>query len=286
MANDRTRNNTTDYDPMLDLTATGERIDVNLINTAPQRKLQPSRRFSLSSILLVLIAVNVLLLIFALLVHAHPQWAVNATPAPDTTQVATSNPLPTDLTDLNSVTLLVDASHALPADYEPADLEAPYVSSTGEVIQVRSVMANDLKEMINKANEDGAPLILTAGYISYETQEDYYSDRVAMVGETAAQKTMPKAGFSEHQTGLAVDFSDKDDGTATTTAFAESAAGQWLIAHAHEYGFILRYPEGKQDITGYEYQPWHWRYVGRDLANKMYETDPDITFEEYFETNK
>ena len=286
MTNDRTKNNTADYDPMLDLTATGERIDVNLINTAPQRKLQPSRRFSLNSILLVLILINVLLLIFALLVHAHPKWVAATTPAPDTSQVTTSDPLASALTDLNSVTLLVDATHSLPADYEPSDLEAPYVSSTGEVIQVRAAVAEDLKEMINTANEDGAPLILTAGYISYETQEDYFSDRVAMVGEAEALKTTPKAGFSEHQTGLAVDFSDKDDGTAATTAFAESEAGKWLLAHAHEYGFILRYPEGKQDITGYDYMPWHWRYVGRDLANKMYETDPNLTFEEYFEINK
>lgn len=286
MTNDRTKNNTTDYDPMLDLTATGERIDINLLNTAAQRKLQPSRKYSLNSILIVLIAINCVLLAIALLVHANPQWAAATAPASDTTVTETAAPLPAELTDVNSITFFVDPSHSVPADYVPSDLESPYVSSTGEVIQVRAAAANDLKEMINAANEDGASLILTAGYISFDTQNDYYSDRVAMVGETEALKTTPPGGFSEHQTGLAVDFSDKDDGTATTTAFAESPAGQWLQQHAYEYGFIMRYPEGKEAITSYSYQPWHYRYVGRDIAKAMHDIDPNLTFEEYFKTNQ
>lgn len=286
MTNDRTKNTATDYDPMLDLTATGERINVDLLNTAAQRKLQPSGKFSLNSILLALLAFNCVLLAFALLVHANPQWAAAAAPAPETTVTENSNPLPAELTDINSLTFFVDPTHSVPADYVPTDLESPYVSSTGEVIQVRAAAANDLKEMINAANEAGAQLILTAGYISFDTQGDYYSDRVAMVGEAEALKITPKPGFSEHQTGLAVDFSDKDDGTATTTAFAESPAGKWLKEHAHEYGFIMRYPEGKEEITSYSYQPWHYRYVGRDVANAMYEIDPNLTFEEYFHTQK
>ncbi|MBQ3461031.1 MAG: M15 family metallopeptidase [Solobacterium sp.] len=287
MTNDRTRNNTTDYDPMLDLTATGERIvDINLLNTASQRKLQPSRRFNLNAILKILLVFNCVLLVIALLVHANPQWAAATIPASDTPTDVAANPLPAELTDVNSLTFFVDPNHSVPTDYIPADLETPYVSSTGEVIQVRAAVAEDLKAMINAANEAGAPLILTAGYVSFETQEDYFTDRVAMVGEAEALKITPKPGFSEHQTGLAVDFSDKDDGTATTTAFAESAAGKWLKEHAHEYGFIMRYPEGKEEITSYSYQPWHYRYVGKDVANAMYAVDPNLTFEEYFNTNK
>ena len=273
---------------MLDLTATGERlVDPRLMNTAAQRKLQPSRKYSLNTILTGLLIFNCVLLVFALLVHANPQWAASTMHSSQPTEpVDTSVPLPAELTDINSVTFLVDPSHSVPADYVPSDLESPYVSSTGEVIQVRSAVASDLKEMINDANDDDAPLILTSGYVSFDTQEDYYSDRVAMVGEAEALKTTPKPGFSEHQTGLAVDFSDKDDGTATTTAFAESAAGKWLKEHAWEYGFIQRYPEGKEEITSYSYMPWHYRYVGRDTAKAMHDADPNMTFEEYFQTNK
>jgi D-alanyl-D-alanine carboxypeptidase len=149
------------------------------------------------------------------------------------------------------------------------------------VIQVNALAADQLKAMSTKASEEGINLYLTAGYISYETQDDYFNDRAGMVGEAEANKVIAKAGFSEHQTGLAVDFSDKDDGTATTTAFAESAAGKWLKEHAWEYGFIQRYPEGKEEITSYSYMPWHYRYVGYEHARRIHEAD--ICLEEYLD---
>ena len=159
MTNDKTRNTTADYDPMLDLTATGERIDVNLLNTAAQRKLQPSGKFSLNSILLALLAFNCVLLVFALLVHANPQWAAAAAPAPETTVTETSNPLPAELTDINSITFFVDPTHSVPADYVPTDLESPYVSSTGEVIQVRAAAGGDLKAVSERLYEHGMKAI-------------------------------------------------------------------------------------------------------------------------------
>ncbi len=194
-------------------------------------------------------------------------------------------PLPSELIDPNSVTVLVNKNHALPADYIPASLVTPYVLSTSDVIQVNALAADQLKAMSTKASEEGINLYLTAGYISYETQDDYFNDRAGMVGEAEANKVIAKAGFSEHQTGLAFDFSDEPSGTATTVAFADTPAGQWLIAHAWEYGFIMRYPDGKEAVTGYSYQPWHFRYVGADVAKAMHEIAPDLTMEEYYSVN-
>lgn len=201
------------------------------------------------------------------------------TPTPEPTA------LPVELTDPNSVTVLVNKTHSLPADFVPASLVTPYVLSISDVIQVNALAADQLKAMVNAANESGVTLYLTAGYISYETQDDYFEDRAGMVGEAEANKVIAKAGFSEHQTGLAFDFSDNASGTATTVAFAETDAGKWLIAHAHEYGFIMRYPEGKESITGYSYQPWHFRYLGADVTKAMHEISPDLTMEEYYKVN-
>ena len=194
-------------------------------------------------------------------------------------------PLPNELIDPASVTVLVNKTHSLPADYVPANLVTPYVLSISDVIQVSDLAADQLKEMVSAANESEVTLYLTSGYISYETQDDYFNDRAGMVGEAEANKVIAKAGYSEHQTGLAFDFSDNASGTATTTAFAETEAGKWLIEHAWEYGFIMRYPEGKEAITGYSYQPWHFRYLGTDVAKAMHDIAPDLTMEEYYNVN-
>ena len=191
-------------------------------------------------------------------------------------------PLPSALTDPNSVTVLVNKNHSLKADFVPSDLSEPYVNSTGDVIQISSKAAESLKEMINAAKEADIQIYLTSGYVSYDTQEDYYTDRVTLVGEAEANRIIAKAGFSEHQTGLAVDFSNEPTGMGITSAFAETAAGKWLYEHAYEYGFILRYPEGKESITGYTWQPWHYRYVGSDVSGAMHAVSPDLTFEEYY----
>ena len=194
-------------------------------------------------------------------------------------------PLPNELIDPASVTVLVNKTHSLPADYVPANLVTPYVLSISDVIQVSDLAADQLKAMVNAANESEVTLYLTSGYISYETQDDYFNDRAGMVGEAEANKVIAKAGYSEHQTGLAFDFSDNASGTATTTAFAETAAGKWLIEHAWEYGFVMRYPEGKEAVTGYSYQPWHFRYLGIEVAKAMHEIAPDLTMEEYYNVN-
>ena len=191
-------------------------------------------------------------------------------------------PLPNELIDPASITVFIDKTHSLPADYVPESLVTPYINSTSDVIQVNEKAADALKSMAAAASDSSVTLYLTAGYISYETQDDYFNDRAGMVGEAEANKTIAKAGFSEHQTGLAFDFSDEPSGTNTTVAFADTDAGKWLIEHAWEYGFIMRYPEGKEAVTGYSYQPWHYRYIGKDVAKAIHEAGENYTLEEYY----
>ncbi len=191
-------------------------------------------------------------------------------------------PLPNELIDPASITVFIDKTHSLPADYVPESLVTPYINSTSDVIQVNEKAADALKSMAAAASDSSVTLYLTAGYISYETQDDYFNDRAGMVGEAEANKTIAKAGFSEHQTGLAFDFSDEPSGTNTTVAFADTDAGKWLIEHAWEYGFIMRYPEGKEAVTGYTYQPWHYRYIGKDVAKAIHEAGENYTLEEYY----
>jgi hypothetical protein len=115
---------------------------------------------------------------------------------------------------------------------------------------------------------------------SYEIQQDYYNAQVKLVGEKEALKTVSKPGCSEQQTGYSIDFSDNNSGeNPRTMDFANTDAYRWLCEHAHEYGFILRYPAGKEEITSNSYEPWHFRYVGVEAAT--YIMEHNLTLEEF-----
>ena len=114
---------------------------------------------------------------------------------------------------------------------------------------------------------------LLSGYRSYDYQKSLYENYVARDGEEAANRYSAKPGTSEHQTGLAFDVGEM------SWTYGETAAGQWLVNHCAEYGFILRYLPGKEDITGYMYEPWHIRYVGVEHAAAI--MSQGITLEEY-----
>lgn len=193
------------------------------------------------------------------------------------------NTLPTELTTPASKTVLVDSTHTLPVDYVPSTLSEIYLRSTSDVVIVDEEAGNKAKEMLNAASEAGIEIYVVTAYRSYEDQQKYYTSRMELLGNSEeAKKQIQAAGCSEHQTGLAIDFTDNPANAQETVEFANTDAGRWLYEHAHEYGFILRYPEGKEDITGYTYEPWHYRYVGTDVANAMYEQGADMTFEEYY----
>ncbi len=131
-------------------------------------------------------------------------------------------------------------------------------------------------EMKNAAAEDGITLEIVSGYRSYSDQEKLYNSYVEQYGQEEADTFSARPGYSEHQLGEAMDLND------VSQAFAETEAYSWLQEHAVEYGFILRYPQDKQDETGYIGEPWHYRYVGESLAKELYNDGDWITIEEYF----
>lgn len=120
----------------------------------------------------------------------------------------------------------------------------------------------------------GYELYISSGFRSYETQESIYNRYVANDGKANADRYSARPGYSEHQTGLAIDLNGVSDN------FGNTSTGKWVAAHAHEYGFIIRYPKGKEAQTGYMYEPWHIRYVGVDAATKIYTSG--LCLEEYY----
>ncbi|TRZ38577.1 D-alanyl-D-alanine carboxypeptidase family protein [Niallia circulans] len=181
---------------------------------------------------------------------------------------------------------LVNKEYYLPSDYEPKDLVRPDVAfSFGdediEKSHMRKEAAEALADMFNGAKDEGLILYASSGYRSYDRQAAVFKQEVANVGEENAEQAVAIPGSSEHQSGLAMDITSQKQNFLLTEEFGEDKEGKWLMANAYKYGFILRYPKDKVDITQYEYEPWHYRYVGKDAAKVM--QDKDWTLEEYFE---
>ena len=154
------------------------------------------------------------------------------------------------LTYINGI-LIANKTYSLPESY------APGIDKTAE---------SALNKMINAAKQDGINLFIKSGYRSYSTQKTLYNNYVARDGVAAADRYSARPGHSEHQTGLAFDLNSLEQ------SFGETKEGKWLAEHCHEYGFIIRYPKDKEDVTGYMYEPWHVRYLGDDIAKDVYES--------------
>lgn len=156
----------------------------------------------------------------------------------------------------------------------------PTKPSVAENIYMRPEAAWALEALFAGAAEEGITLYATSGFRSYSTQKAIFDRRAEERGEKAANRSVAKPGYSEHQTGLAMDVEGQTTlGTGLTEAFGESPEGIWLARHCHEYGFIIRYPKDKTDITGYIYEPWHIRYVGDEAAREI--AGLGVTLEEY-----
>jgi len=188
-----------------------------------------------------------------------------------------------DITDPDSIAVLVNKTYGLPEDYEPDDLvkvDIPFVYQDETVHSMRKIAADALILLFEGAKKDGLELAGVSGYRSYAIQKMLYEKYVARDGEEAANKYSARPGHSEHSTGLAMDVAGISGKCAANNCFAGTPEALWLADHAHEYGFIIRYPLGKEDITGYQYEPWHLRYVGTELAAILHEND--WTMEEFF----
>jgi len=183
-----------------------------------------------------------------------------------------------------SIVALVNKQYSLGEDYAPEDLvtvDVPTILENPEVNQLRKVAADALKAMFDQAEEAGIYLHARSGYRSYQTQVQLFQGYADKHGEEAANRYSAKPGHSEHQTGLVMDVTSESVNYQLIESFGETEEGKWLSEHAHEFGFIIRYPEGAEDITGYIYEPWHIRYLGVDMATKVYESG--LTYEEYLE---
>ena len=180
--------------------------------------------------------------------------------------------------------ILVNKTHPLPPDYIPPNLvpvNVPFAyigDDQRNYMQQTAALA--LKKMFQAGASEGLNLIGVSGYRSYARQKEIYEQNVAVKGEAYTSLYSARPGESEHQTGLAMDISTPSINSGLTTDFENTPEGQWLAANAPDYGFILRYPAGRESVTGYAYEPWHFRYVGPDLAR--YLTQNQMTLDEYY----
>jgi D-alanyl-D-alanine carboxypeptidase len=190
-----------------------------------------------------------------------------AAPTFDRTQLSISEP--------TSSWVVVDKARPLaPLDFAPADLVP-----VGGGRQLRAEAAQAMRDMFAAAAAQGLDLNVQSAYRSYDYQVGVFRNQVSRFGEVRAEIQVARPGYSEHQTGLSADVGG--GGCDIESCFATTAEGRWVAAHGHEFGYVVRYPDGKQDITGFKYEPWHVRYVGVALATEMYRTGVQ-TLEEFF----
>ncbi len=176
------------------------------------------------------------------------------------------------------ILMLNNKFYKLPSDFVADDLvTVKNWYAYGENQQLREETYDAFVKMFNAAKEENITIIVNSAYRSHEEQEQVYNDYLRDFGEEYAKVYAAKAGHSEHQTGLALDVTTYG---ANSDGFDKTEAFTWLQNHAHEYGFILRYPKDKEYLTGYSYESWHYRYVGVDVATIIH--DANITFDEYY----
>jgi D-alanyl-D-alanine carboxypeptidase len=192
--------------------------------------------------------------------------------------------LAADGQDTSSVTILVNKHHQLPPNYLPTDLINPAVLTRNipgdDEAELRAPAARKLTAMFAaESKETGGVLVLSSGFRSYASQKYLYTSSLQMYGSSASE-FVANAGTSEHQTGLAADIMPATRFCAVTACFAMTSASQWLRTHSYQYGFILRYPALQESVTGYGFEPWHYRYVGVALATHLHKTDQ--TLEQYY----
>lgn len=187
--------------------------------------------------------------------------------------------------DPSDLLVLVNKTYNLPEDYVPKDMVLLSVYAPGKpdnLKYLRREAADALYDLLDAIEADGLDLVPSSTYRSYQLQKIIFENNVKLKGSVEkANRTSAKPGQSEHQTGLAVDLSCKEIDYKVNNDFADTDQAKWINENAYKYGFIVRYPKGKEAITGYSFEPWHIRYVGKDAAQYIYENG--ITYEEYNE---
>ena len=167
--------------------------------------------------------------------------------------------------------IVVNKTFGLPSNFAPNNL-----STINGYIKIVDYVKDAFNELISDSKSIGLNIYASSGYRSYSDQKYIYNNYVRLDGQDKADMYSAKEGYSEHQTGLAIDVN------SVNSSFNNTKESNWLKDNCYKYGFIIRYPEGKENITGYMYESWHIRYIGKDLAKVLYNDGKWITIEEYF----
>lgn len=186
-----------------------------------------------------------------------------------------------------SIEVLVNRNNTLPKNYVPKDLyqtdnnENNFHKFSDPTLKpmIRLVLKPFVEQMMEDARKEGISFIIDSGYRSYDYQQVILDELIEEKGDEA-YKLVALPGSSEHQTGLAIDIAYYKNGVYDDDVKETDPEAIWLALNSYKYGFILRYPKGKESITGYNFEPWHFRFVGLDLAKEIY--DRNITLEEYY----
>ena len=173
--------------------------------------------------------------------------------------------------------MLVNKYHYLTEDFEPENRVRVSLRYAFDDIFLNQRAYTAFRYLANEAREAGHVIVINSGFRSFERQAQIWEGIRFNQGIRQADAFAARAGHSEHQTGWAIDVADFNN---TSSDFGDTEAYQWMLENAHRFGFILRYPKGKENITGYSYEPWHYRYVGIETATRI--RDLQITFDEYY----
>lgn len=175
--------------------------------------------------------------------------------------------------------MIVNKHYYIDENFIPSDLITLSTQYAASDRQLQSEASDALKAVCDALQEEtGLRMYASSAYRSYQQQEEIYNGYLATKGQEATDAMAARPGFSEHQTGLTVDMTPVG---SSMTEFGDSEQYEWMIENCYKYGWILRYPEGKASITGYDYEPWHYRYLGVELATKVYNSG--LTYDEYYE---
>lgn len=182
------------------------------------------------------------------------------------------------------ILILTNKYLRLDEDYKPSDLEKIkvdyFINGNSKVSYLRKDARNAFERLSADSIKNNTPVYGQSAYRSYEKQSILYNSAVESYGKEKADNDTARPGHSEHQTGLAIDVSSTKTGNMLD--FENTDSFNWMVNNAHKYGFILRYPKGKENIHGYIYEAWHYRYVGVKVATDMHNNYSDLTFDEYY----
>ena len=259
----------------------------------PPRRSGPPPNYTLRRLVAVTAVILVAYLLWSLVGMVagddDPQASVTSTTRPTTTTMPLVEPPACDFPEQPEPTAyarpedwyrtLVDTTYALPEQYEPPDLVPASQANYSAEFRIRSFVAEDLNRMRNAILAEGLPEVaLLAAYRSVADQQALFDGRVAELGFEATAEGTARPGHSEHHLGTTVDFRPIG-ATDVDESFGDTPTGQWLAEHSWQYGFVLSYPEGAEDRTCYKYEPWHFRYVGPELASRVHASG--LTLREY-----